>query len=545
MTASALLLAAGLAFQGQAPAPPAPADALGQAYYLFIQGRSLEDRGDVSGAITAYRKAIALQPKAAELHAELAAVYARQGQLSEATTEAQAALALDAHDPEANRIVGLIQADSADRATDTATATKLATEAIGHLEYVLADGRRDPGVELTLGRLDVTAGRYAKAIATLRNFLLEQPGYADAETLLAQAYDANGQTAEAIGVLEDAVTAQPDQVQLRSWLAQLYEKAGRWKDAAASWGELAKRNPRSTSYPLRQASALVNSGDLDAGRQQLDAITKASPSNIAAWYLLSQVERRAGDADAAEVAARHIATVDASDPRGPLALAEAQTARGDYAAAVATLEPHVKAPSDDDISSGVYARMAGDLAAALQQSGDPDRAVQVLEQARQKAPDDTDVQFSLAAAYDRDAHQDRAEQIFRDLIAQDPTNADALNYLGYMLADHNQKLPEALGFIKRALAVAPDNPSYLDSLGWAYVKLSQLDQAREPLERAAAALPKVSVIQDHLGELYFQLKRYKDAAEAWDHALAGDRQDIDVAAVTRKRDRARQLAGKE
>lgn len=545
MTASALVVAAALAFQGQAPAAPTPADALAQAYYLFIQGRSLEDAGDVSGAVAAYRRAITLEPKAAELHAELSALYARQGRISEAETEAHTALALDAHDPEANRILGLIQADTASRTADAAGASKLAAEAITHLEYVLADGRRDPGVELTLGRLYVTAGRYAKATAALHNFLLEQPGNPDAQMLLAQAYSGSGQTAEAIGVLEDAVAARPGLTPLRSNLAELYEKAGHWKDAAAAWGELARRNPRSATYRLRQASALVNGGDLEAGRQQLVAITKQAPTSVAAWYLLSQVDSRAGDFEAAETAARRITAIDASDPRGPLALGEAQTAKGDYAAAIATLEPHVTAPTDDQIASGVYARLTADLAAALQQSGDRARAVQVLEAAHSKAPGDTAVEFNLAAAYDRDARQDQAEQTFRDLIARDPTNADALNYLGYMLADHDRKLPEALELIKRALVIAPDNPSYLDSLGWAYVKLSQLDQARAPLERAAAALPNVSVIQDHLGELYFRLKRYKDAAEAWDHALAGDRQDIDVGAVTRKRDRARQLAGRE
>jgi hypothetical protein len=51
------------------------------------------------------------------------------------------------------------------------------------------------------------------------------------------------------------------------------------------------------------------------------------------------------------------------------------------------------------------------------------------------------------------------------------------------------------------------------------------------------------LIQDHLGQLYFQLKRYRDAAGAFDRALAGDREGIEVDAVTRKRDEAKRLAG--
>jgi tetratricopeptide (TPR) repeat protein len=71
-----------------------------------------------------------------------------------------------------------------------------------------------------------------------------------------------------------------------------------------------------------------------------------------------------------------------------------------------------------------------------------------------------------------------------------------------------------------------------------------LDRALEPLERAAAALPGTAVVQDHLGDVYFGLKRYRDALLVWDRALAGDRDGLDVAVVTAKRDLARELAGR-
>ena len=104
-------------------------------------------------------------------------------------------------------------------------------------------------------------------------------------------------------------------------------------------------------------------------------------------------------------------------------------------------------------------------------------------------------------------------------------------------------MPEALGFIERAIALAGENPSYLDSLGWAYVQQGKADEGRVVLERAAAALPTDSVVLHHLAESLFQLKRYREAQAAWDRALAGDQNGIDVGEVTRKRDRAKELAG--
>jgi len=543
-----LLLSASLVAQAGAP-PTAAASSptteqLGQAYYLFLQGRALEGNGDVAGAIATYKKVLELTPKAADVHAELAGLHARQGNAREAIAEGSAALVIDAKNREAHRILGFVQSALSDRTTNPTERASLKTQALAHFEQSLASGVRDPSAELSLGRLYVETGAYAKAVPRLQKFLLDQPGYPEALMLLAQALERIGKSAEAVPVLEELVSSQPAQLPARGLLASLYERVGRWKDAAAVWGELVRLNPRNTTYRSRQAMAQVNGGDIAAGRQQLVDLTTQSPRDVSAWYLLAQVDQKNGNVAGAEAAAQRIAEIDPGDARGTIVLAAAKSARADYRGAVDVLDPRVKAATDRDVSSGLYARLVSDLATALQNMGDKARAVTVLEAARLRAPDDEDTVFALASAYERDKRFDQAEKMFRDMVAKDPNNAAALNYLGYMLADRGQKLPEALDLIKRALAVDADNPSYLDSLGWAYVKLSQLEPARDPLERAAAALPRVSVIQDHLAQLYFQLKRYRDAAGAWDKALGGDREGIDVADITKKRDRARELAGR-
>lgn len=546
MTASVVLvISIGLWVQGpvRAPAPTVPTSALGEVYFLFLQGRMLEEQGDVTGAIAAYRKAIDLAPKTAELHAELAGLFAREGRPTDALTEGEAALKIDPANREAHRILGFVQSALADRslAAVATGAGGLTAEAIAHLEQALAGGTRDLGVELTLGRLYVRSGQYAKGIDRLRQFLVDQPGHPEAVMLLADAYEDSGEPAQALAAIETLDEgSMPPPVRMR--LAELYENAGRWKEAAALWRALARTTPRNTAYRVRYATALVNGGDLTAGRQELVDLTAQAPRDISTWYLLSQVERRAGNAAAAEQAAKRIAEIDPLDARGPLALAQAQAARGDYRGVIETLEPRVKAPRDIEIADGTYARMAGDLAAALQETGGRARGVQVLEDARQRDPENMTLLFMLAAAYERDARFDQAERAFRDVIAREPANADALNYLGYMLADRGQKLDEAVTLVRRALAIEADNPSFLDSLGWAYFKLARLDEARPPLERAASAMPKTSVVQDHLGDLYFQMKRFREAVVAFDRALAGDREGIDAAAVTKKRDRARELA---
>jgi Flp pilus assembly protein TadD len=88
--------------------------------------------------------------------------------------------------------------------------------------------------------------------------------------------------------------------------------------------------------------------------------------------------------------------------------------------------------------------------------------------------------------------------------------------------------------VQRALKVEPGNPSYLDSLGWAYYQQGKFDLADRPLTDAAAKVPASSVIQDHLGDLRFKQQRFAEAVAAWERSLAGDGDAIDRAVIDKK-----------
>lgn len=527
----------------QAPAPTTTA-AVGEAYFLFMQGRALEGRGDVAGAIDAYRKAIQLVPQAADVRAELAGLFAREGRAGESVREAEAALAVDATNHEAHRILGLVRAALADNATTPAERDPQIAQAVRHLELALAGGRRDPGTEITLGRLYVRTARYDAAITTLTNFLVDQPGYPEGVLLLVEAYQATGQLAQAVNTLEPFVKAEPDMARARALLAEVYEEVGRAADALPHWAELAKTNPSNLPLRTRYGTALVNAGRLDDGRKVLRELAAEFPRDIGLWYLIAQVENRAGNAAGAEQASKTIRDLDPSDPRGPLALAEARVAGGDYRGAAIVLEPvldALRAGGDD----GALVRVSLELAEALNKIGERDKAIRVLEDTRTRAAQDEDLALALGSAYDRAGRREAAERLYRGLLEKHPGSPAVQNALGYHLADRKERLPEAIALIRRALDADPGNPSYLDSLGWALVQNGEAAQGRPLLERAAAARPDDGVVLDHLAEAQFQLKAYREAAATWDRVLAGDKEGIDVDAITRKRDRARQLAGRE
>jgi tetratricopeptide (TPR) repeat protein len=168
------------------------------------------------------------------------------------------------------------------------------------------------------------------------------------------------------------------------------------------------------------------------------------------------------------------------------------------------------------------------------------QAIRILQDAQVKFPSDPTPSFELGAVLEKQKKFTDAEAAFKQALERDPGHAPSLNYLGYMLAERGERLSESVVYIKRALALEPDNGSYLDSLGWAYFRDGQLDLAAHNLQRAAAQLTSNAVIQDHYGDVLIKLGRVQDAIDAWTRALSGDTDEIDRGAVDKKIRSARQ-----
>jgi tetratricopeptide (TPR) repeat protein len=115
-----------------------------------------------------------------------------------------------------------------------------------------------------------------------------------------------------------------------------------------------------------------------------------------------------------------------------------------------------------------------------------------------------------------------AESDLRNIVEMQPDNAEALNALGYTLADRTKRYAEAQVLIERALRLQPDSPAILDSLGWVQHRLGRDAEALRNLRRAFA-LQKDAEIAAHLGEVMW-LGGDKDAARAvWKQGLAIDK----------------------
>lgn len=143
-------------------------------------------------------------------------------------------------------------------------------------------------------------------------------------------------------------------------------------------------------------------------------------------------------------------------------------------------------------------------------------------------------QLTLASALHRSGKFELAESVLREILKQMPGNPIALNNLGYFLLERDEKLDEALVMIRRAVDFDPTNPSYLDSLGWAFYKLGRFAEAEQSLTEAARFDASSAAIQEHLGDVLIKLEKPESAHFAWRRALLLASDPLDVKRLNEK-----------
>lgn len=376
----------------------------------------------------------------------------------------------------------------------------------------------------------------AKARDLLGEVLKDSPADARAVYLLAQAQ----RTLKDLGGAEQSarrlMVLRPNSASGPEMLAQIYAERNEPEDVIALLEPLVspdkagqKGIPEQETTPLlvHLGFAYAERGDFGRAIRSFERAREQAPSDATLALYLAQAHLEAGHVRTALDLVREARADGLDDPRIARLEAEALRRDGKTGQGADVLRKAVAARPDDPMG---YLALA-EFYSGSQRHGD---ALSLLRDAESRFPDDLTVVFQQGAVLERAKQYAEAEAIFRRVIAKDPLHALALNYLGYMMADRGERLDEAIGYLKRALAIEPRNGAYLDSLGWAYFRQNKLDLAEANLRLAAESRVRDSAIQDHYGDLLAKLGRHVDAVAAWERALAGDGEQIDRTVVERK-----------
>jgi len=403
-------------------------------------------------------------------------------------------------------------------------------EAIPLYRKILTLSGENPAVKRQLASSLLDAGEFDEAVRLLEELRKETPGDVDTQVLLGRALIGSRQYARAIEILKLVLEDAPDNPEAKFYLGSANEQAGNPAEAARIFAELLDQTKGGTEEVF--ANRLVFQQHLATAYQDMGEHGKA----IALYESLLK-----NDTD--------------PNPRLVFLLINAYRLNKQLDKALAMgKQQFEKHPGETNIGL-VYARTLGDAgktkegAEILQKmlQADPSNvdiyvnlsqiylqgkkyadAEKILQRAEDRKLDSERLKFQLATIYERQKDFDKAESIFKEVLKDNPKNAVVLNYIGYMLADRGIRLQEAVKYVEEALAIDPNNGAYLDSLGWAFFKLNDLEKAEKYLLQAVELVKNDPVIHDHLGDLYFKAGALEKARDFWSKSLntgAGEQED--------------------
>lgn len=388
---------------------------------------------------------------------------------------------------------------------------------------------RDPSnseLRMNFAEALIFAGKYDEAVDILRKILADQPRNVEALRLTAQAYRRAGRRQEALETLRTALGAldTSDALELQFALAQTYEEMGQVDDAVATYEQMLKAlvNPDKTvSDRFRRAVEHVLTSLALAYRQagrreeafktfeRMRAILgpeSTRPDLLAIDTLREEQDYREMLARAEEAARRY-----PEERMFKLLQAQALGALGRLEEALALLDALMTGSAEDIEVLSIKAQVLSDAERYKE-------AEAALQEALRRDPRNNAVLVQLSVTQERLGRFAEAEATLRLLLERDPDNAVALNNLGYYLAERGERLQEALELIRRAVTIDPTNGAYLDSLGWVYFQLGQLEEAERYLQQALVHQPRDATIHEHLGDLYLRWGKREKAQHAYERA---------------------------
>lgn len=450
----------------------------------------------------------------------------------------------------------------------------------------LAQSNPSPRAFISLAGNYEQMKEYALAADAYKKALAIDPSRQELKSALAQDQALGQQYDDALKSYQELADANPQDPEPYARMAQIYQEQRKLDDARKTMDKARQVDPDNVEIRYYNVHLLADEGKLsDATKELKDILDSTAKKNYDAGQRASRARmmdelgvlyRRNDQLDQAVGTFREIAVLDPDNAaRSEAQIIDTYRLAKDYSKAGQEADAASKKYPDDRNIRAVRAELFSDqnktdaAIAELKQmlNGKDDREVYLqMADVYQKAHDfahmsdalnsaeklatekgdKNNIIFLRGAMYERQKKFDLAEKEFRKVLDEDPKNASAWNYLGYMLADQNTRLAEAQDYIQKALELDPDNYAYLDSLGWVYFRQNKLDAAETQLSHSLQLGPKDPTIHDHLGDVLFKEGKLKEAIaqwqsslKAWDSSAPADVEPEEVAKVQKKLDGAR------
>jgi tetratricopeptide (TPR) repeat protein len=339
----------------------------------------------------------------------------------------------------------------------------------------------------------------------------ERPAWSRPWQFLARMLVDAGQLDQALTELERYFSQGFDDLELRTLYAQLLIEAERFEAARASFAALLESHPDMPGMLFAAGALSLQLQDDVAARDYLLRLLEHDEHRQDALFMLGQVEESADQLEPARDWYAQVRGEKYTDAQVRLASVEARLGHVERAREILQ---HLRETASAEQQPALLL-IEGEI---LREVDATQAAMALYDQALARYPDHIDLLYARALLAAQLGQVEILERDLRRVLSMDPDHADALNALGYTLADQTDRLEEARRFITRALELEPQQPAILDSMGWLLYRLGKPHEAVVYLRRALEHLSD-GEIAAHLGEVLWALGQHAEARAVWQQAL--------------------------
>ncbi|MGE5624205.1 MAG: tetratricopeptide repeat protein [Bacillota bacterium] len=518
-----------------APAAPRPfADADQEIAYHVFMGELASQRDDTRTAVDEYLAAARLSPDPT-LSSRAALLAYGAGDQAEAMEAAKRWRSLAPENRDAGHLLAVLDAKAGDAAAaagefealvktggdrdygaaaETLEQETDAAHALPVLQRIVADDPQSSGAHLALANAALNYKRAELAESEARTALALEPGSDDARILLARALVSGDKPDEAMALMQDRLRRAGDDVGLQLAFAALLVEADRNKQAQEVLETVLKAHPDNGEALYTLGLLSLQEKDTATARVYLMRLIKTGHRINDANYFLG---------NAAEIDKKYAEALDwyhrVQDGERWLA---AQAGIGRSLVEVGTPGAAEEFFNDlvaDDAEEAVTLRLTEGQ--AFTDAGQPKLALKVYDGALSEVPEEHDLLYARALLLEQNGNSDAAESDLASILKHSPDDAQALNALGYMLTLHTSRYREAQDYIRKALAIEPDDPAIMDSLGWVDHRLGDETSALGYLRKAYAAQADPEIAA-HLVEVLLTTGDRTGAHSLFEKALQAD-----------------------
>ena len=410
-----------------------------------------------------------------------------------------------------------ILADFDGSSVDEALAVKqlLAAEASTRDAYVVLQKLNDTEEKNTnllilQSRYAAQLKKYEASLAILDQVLEIDPSLHEVLIIKAKILTAQGRHEEAVLLIKQLLDELPENDALRLQYARMLVEQHNLEAAIKQYSILYERMPDDAGIALSLALLNIETKKLDEAVEVLEHLIVIDKNVSIANYYLARIAQNQGEDKQAVAYYLRVKqgeyVFDAQLRIGVLLAVLGKTDEG-----LAKLEALAEDQTDWSLRVKSYLAQ-GEI---LRHQKRYKEGVEMYSRALQQKRDDTNLLYARGLMAEKVDRLDMAEADLLKVISKEPDNANALNALGYTLADRTSRYQEALDYIKRAAELVPDDPAILDSLGWVSYRLGKMDEALKWLSKAFEMLEDAEIAA-HYGEVLWQSNQKDKARKIWE-----------------------------